>query len=55
MDLIDLVPICRNLVRGPTFKNETIQVKLEDYILSQKQSILEKIPYIITKYNQDEF
>jgi hypothetical protein len=24
MDMIDLVPVCRNLVRGPTFKNETI-------------------------------
>ena len=38
-EVIDIVPICRNMVRGPEFQNGTVLAKLEEFLLTNTQFI----------------
>ena len=52
-EIIDIVPICRNIFRGPEFSNPLLVTKLEEFLLSKTEQ-LEKLQTSVGK-NNDEF
>ena len=52
-EIIDIVPICRNIFRGPEFSTPLLVTKVEELLLSNSQQ-LEKLQLSAGK-NNDEF
>lgn len=43
LEIIDIVPICRNLVRGLEFDNLVLYAKFEEFLITNKKKYLESI------------
>lgn len=43
LDIIDIVPICRNLVRGLEFDNVMLYAKFEEFLITHKSKYIESL------------